>query len=75
MLLRGARVDARACNLNMSLWLRKNAFCKTIFKERVRRVAAQITIKINVAVAVEIVRSARVAFYQLPKTAFPANNF
>ena len=75
MLLRGARVDARACNFKMSLWLGKHAFYKTTFKERVRHVAAQITIKINVALALEIVGSARVAFYQLLKTAFPANNF
>ena len=35
-------------------------FCKTMFKESVRRIAAQITTNINVAVAGEIVRSAHI---------------
>ena len=44
-------------------------FCKTTFRESVRRVAAQITTQINVAVAGEIVRSARVFVCQLLKSA------
>ena len=74
---RGARIRPRPqhTQLKCRCGRRNYAFCKTTFKERVHRVAAQITTNTNVAVAVGIVRSARVAFCQLPKTAFPANNF
>ena len=68
--LRGAsRREARATSKCRCGW-GNCAFSKTTFKERVHRVAAQITTTTtNVAVAEAFVRSARVAFCQLLQTA------